>query len=52
MKEIFSIDLFFVFTENPEGGVASGDEALSILENTSSRNVFIDELMEVIIFKV
>jgi len=33
--------------ENPEGGVASGNEALSVLENTSTRNVFIDELMEV-----
>ena len=33
--------------ENPEGGVASGNEALSVLENTSTRNIFIDELMEV-----
>ena len=33
--------------ENPEGGVASGNEALSVLENTATRNVFIDELMEV-----
>eukprot|EP00111_Clytia_hemisphaerica_P004165 TCONS_00011914-protein len=33
--------------ENPEGGVASGDEALSVLENTTTRNVFIDELLEV-----
>lgn len=32
--------------ENPEGGVASGNEALSVLENTATRNVFIDELME------
>ncbi|XP_066931488.1 CDK5 regulatory subunit-associated protein 3-like [Clytia hemisphaerica] len=32
--------------ENPEGGVASGDEALSVLENTTTRNVFIDELLE------
>lgn len=33
--------------ENPEGGVATGEEARSVLENTATRNVFIDELMEV-----
>ena len=33
--------------ENPVGGIASGNEALSVLEHTPTRNVFIDELMEV-----
>lgn len=32
--------------ENPVGGIASGNEALSVLEHTPTRNVFIDELME------
>nr|XP_047136048.1 CDK5 regulatory subunit-associated protein 3 [Hydra vulgaris] len=33
--------------DNPIGGVASGNEALNVLENTSTRNIFIDELYEV-----
>lgn len=34
------------FPSGPEG-VARGDDALSILENSQSRSQFIDELMEV-----
>jgi hypothetical protein len=31
-----------------EGGVARGEEAMSILENPETRNFFIDELLEVL----
>lgn len=41
--------LLFSFVENPDGGVATGQEALSVMENTATRNTFIDELMEVMI---
>ena len=47
MGEEIAITIEEAGLENPEGGVASGNEALSVLENTPTRNVFIDELLEV-----
>ena len=31
-----------------EHGVATGDDALTLLDNTTTRNAFVDELMEVL----
>jgi len=36
--------------ENPEGGIATGNEAMSVMDNHATRNIFIDELMEVLSF--
>lgn len=39
--------VLFFFTE----GVASGKDALSLLDNPKTRNIFIDDLLEVMRFK-
>ena len=44
-----AIFTLFLPDENNEE-VAKGSDALSILENTETRNLFIDELLEVNIF--
>lgn len=38
---------FCFFIASEQEGLASGADALNVLENTDTRNLFIDELLEV-----